>query len=286
MRVNLGGPPGVLWISPRSPLFEGAGMTAIGLVGSPIGFVMGADGRMRITDESRGGADQASLDSETDAAQKIFEIRDQDKTLAYAVSGFVKLDGFHLLDEIQKKIEWLSRREFDTCKKYLSALCSRLNDDINEARKNKTIETLPALYRTESGTAWKILDLFTVGYFRGAPSLIVSQFYHSDGVQVDFDVNSYPSNYAILSGSEPVRAAMYPNLTDARFSAYRKQLAEPVSLQDAAEYVSGYIAACSSDLAREIDYAKWKITGGDTHIAQVTPSEGFEWLVPPKKLGT
>lgn len=264
-------------------------MTAIGIVGTKAGFVIGADGRMRATDESRTMADQVSLASETDEARKIFEIIDRDRVLAYAVTGFVKLGAFLVWEEMRRKIAFLSSRDFGSCKKYVTALCDRLTDDLNQAAASHTTGPLPAgTYKTERGDAWKIFDIFTVGYFKGVPSLIVSQFYHSNGIRVDCDVNSYPYKSTLLSGSALVKEAMYPErggVADARFSAYTKQLSDSSSLQDAADYVKGYISACSSDLAREMDYDKWKIIGGHIHIAHVAPSS-FEWMRPPKQLAS
>ena len=53
------------------------------------------------------------------------------------------------------------------------------------------------------------------------------------------------------------------------------------SLQDGIPYVKGYVAACSCDLARELD-PKMSPTGGHIHIAKITPRGGFEWVRAPK----
>src|SRR5712691_5417775 len=54
--MQVGGPPGTLWISP-SVLHEETNMTAIGAVGiPPFGFVIAADGRKRLDYESRAKA--------------------------------------------------------------------------------------------------------------------------------------------------------------------------------------------------------------------------------------
>jgi hypothetical protein len=243
---------------------------------------------MIVPDESRATADQAALDSQTEEARKIFTIIDRDKTLAYAVTGFARLGKFHAWEEIRRKISLGSSEEFDSCKKYMTALCDGLVNDLNRAVADKTMGPLPSgVYKTEVGNTWKILDIFTAGYFKGKPSLVVSQIFHSDGIHADFDVNHYDPQSRVLSGSEVVRKAMYPEqgeAADPRFSAYTKQLTDSSSLRDAEDYVKGYIAACSSDLAREIDYEKWKIIGGRTHLAKVTLSNGFEWVTPPKRL--
>jgi hypothetical protein len=95
-------------------------------------------------------------------------------------------------------------------------------------------------------------------------------------------VNSVPPNYRLLSGSDAVRKAMYPdNLDqpDPRFAQYAKPIIE--SLPDAEDFIKGYISACSSDLGRELDAESWRITGGRTHLARITPERGFEWIILP-----
>jgi hypothetical protein len=112
---------------------------------------------------------------------------------------------------------------------------------------------------------------------------MIAQLWHKDDLEVHYDVNSYPSNYSFLLGSEAVRRAMYPNpgdVADARFAPY--SVKTPImSGQDGEKYITGYIAACSSDLGREVDPETWRITGGKTHVASITPHNGFEWIIPP-----
>src|SRR4030088_2873822 len=68
-------------------------------------------------------------------------------------------------------------------------------------------------------------------------------------------------------GSDAVRKAIYPDPggeADARFERYAVRT--PIkSQQDGEKYVTGFIAACSSDLGREIDPEAWRIIGGKTH---------------------
>lgn len=53
------------------------------------------------------------------------------------------------------------------------------------------------------------------------------------------------------------------------------------SLDDAATYAAGYVEACCSPLAAELDPKMGRMTGGHVHVAQVT-ADGFAWRVPPK----
>ena len=265
-------------------LFKETDMTTLGIVGTSEGFVIAADGRMTIDDETKRTTSTAAvLAMESEEAQKIFEIVDQEKTLGYAMAGFVTLDNFLLLEEIKRKLQWLSKRDFDTCKKYLTAVAEKVTDEINEAKRAKIIEKFPAYRRTETGEGWKIADLILVGYFKGAASLACAQFTHMDGVKAECDVNSLSPSSCLLSGSDTIRKAIYPdagNAPDARFAQYVKQ---PVrSLQDGEDYIRGFIAACSSELGRELDPECWRITGGHVHLAKITLKEGFAWVTPPK----
>jgi hypothetical protein len=143
-------------------------MTAIGVVGRSDGFVIGADGRMTLEDEEkRASTPPEILQEETEKAQKIFQVVDRNKTLAYGVTGFVTIDEFNLLREIRRKMDWLSIRDFDTCKKYVASVAEKLTDEINEAKHSATINNLPVSRRMESGDSWKIADLVVVGYFKG-----------------------------------------------------------------------------------------------------------------------
>jgi hypothetical protein len=69
------------------------------------------------------------------------------------------------------------------------------------------------------------------------------------------------------------------------FANFVKDLGPNPSLKDAEQYVRGYIEACSSPLALELDEAICKGIGGHIHVATITPSDGFRWVVPPLPRG-
>jgi hypothetical protein len=89
---------------------------------------------------------------------------------------------------------------------------------------------------------------------------------------------------AMLYGSEIVRNAMYLDMTrpvpDSPFAPVKTLEINP-SLDDAKDYLIGYISACSSDIARRLDYEKSKDTGGHIHVAKITLGNGCEWMIPP-----
>jgi hypothetical protein len=108
--MQIGGPPGTLWIFPPV-LYEEASMTAIGAVGTSEGFVIAADGRKRLDAESRATATPDDLALESDEAQKIFPITGGGKLLAYGASGLIHLGAVDVLAEIRNKIDLLSYRK-------------------------------------------------------------------------------------------------------------------------------------------------------------------------------
>jgi hypothetical protein len=138
-------------------------MTTIGAVGLKSGFVIAGDGRKKIADADRATAGADILELETEKAQKIFEITNPDKTLAYAVCGSLgDPRHFDLLHEIQTQIERFATRRFDDCKKYLNALGEKVNSAMNEAKRTGRTKFPEAAKFQESG-AWTILDVTFVG---------------------------------------------------------------------------------------------------------------------------
>jgi hypothetical protein len=88
----------------------------------------------------------------------------------------------------------------------------------------------------------------------------------------------------VLYGSGVIQQAMYDNygpIDNSPFAEYFKNPRTIDSFDDAEEYVKGYIEACSSPLALEMDEVGCKKIGGHIHIAEITRS-GFRWRIPPK----
>ena len=84
-------------------------MTALGVVGTEAGFVIAADGRMTLDNETkRTETPEAVLAMESEEAQKIFPITDTEKALAYAVAGFVNIDDFNVFETLKRKMTSLS----------------------------------------------------------------------------------------------------------------------------------------------------------------------------------
>jgi hypothetical protein len=64
------------------------------------------------------------------------------------------------------------------------------------------------------------------------------------------------------------------------FAGYTVTINQYSNLREAERYVKGYIEACSSAKALEMDPEICKKIGGHIHIAEITP-DGFRWRVPP-----
>jgi hypothetical protein len=124
--------------------------------------------------------------------------------------------------------------------------------------------------------------LVFVGYFNSIPSFVLLQFFNFGDLS-EFRVTTRIPLGATLLGSNLVSKAMFLDMTrpvpNSPFSPVKTLGINP-SLDDAKDLLTGYIAACSSDIARELDYESWKYIGGHTHVAKITPN-GFEWMIPP-----
>lgn len=280
--INLGGPPETVWIADRF-IFNDS-MTAIAIAGTSEGFVIAADGRMMLENEAqRLKAPAATLAMENEAAQKIFPIRSLHAEQAYAITGFVQQGNFAVMEEIKRKMAWLAHRSFDTAKEYLEVVAEKVTDEMNEAKQDGRISSFPCYGRSANGNAWTLMTLIVAGYFRNAPALTIAEFTHTEGKGAACDVNSTNPVTQILAGSELVRRAMYPNpgdVPDPRFADYVQQL--PLrSLIDAERLAKGFILACCSKLAGELDPESGRITGGKIHLAKITPESGFGWIIPP-----
>lgn len=260
-------------------------MTAIGVVGTPDGFIVAADGRMRLDDEARKTATAEMLSAESDYRQKIFQIAESQKNLVYAVTGHV-IDphGFDLLKIIRAQVTRLAHRRFSDCHEYIKTLSEKINEEINAAADSGLLERLPEINPVEWGKAWKIARIVFAGYFEKMPSLFLVEFFHYSGKESELRVSPFDSQFCLLFGSDVIVREMYQKnglaVPKSRFAQYFKQIGAGASLDDAQEYATGYIKACSSPLALQLDKAGCECIGGHIHVAEIT-TNGFKWRIPP-----
>lgn len=266
---------GELWITP-APAFKESAMTALGVHGTEHGLIMGADGRKRVDDASRGkNPELASHDSVE--AQKIFPIVGPDMVLAYAIAGNVIGDTppFDSLKECATLAERAKTQNYQDAKRLVNRFCKGLTDAINR------VGHFPQINQNQDGS-WKVVDLLFAGYFRSIPFVIYAEINHS-GKLAEFYSHSM-SPQGLLYGSGVVRQKMYDDFGNpVRNSPFAEFIQDPQqigSLNESEKYVRGYIEACSTELALSMDEAHCKKIGGHIHIAEIT-LDGFRWRIPP-----
>jgi hypothetical protein len=264
------------------PLYEvHTTMTAIAIASTAEGFAIAADGRLRFDDESREKESPQALTLETDKQQKIFPASFPQQAAAYAVSGSVfDPRGFDLPKIVDEQIDIVCARKFDVFSSCLKALGEEINRAINDAKRTGTFEAFPRIKKMDRSHAWIIASIYFCGYFNHFPCISQMDFFHFDG-DADFQVNEKSLDVPLVSGSEIVAHHMYCDPRDPRFSTFVLQRGQSPSLQNAKQVVRGYIEACSSPLGLELDEPICKGIGGHIHMATITKSAGFTWVIEP-----
>ena len=216
-----------------------------------------------------------------DHQQKLFEIGDSQKNLAYAVVGCtIDPSGFDLIKVVESQIARIRHRRFGDCRQYLLTLGDKTNSEINSAKQEGKIHAFPQLGRLEQSNAWKFARMEVAGYFDGRAILCRVEFFHYSRDRTEFSLFPYQHG-AVLSVSIVQRAMYHRNgdpVAGSRFSEYAKRLGSDPSLDDAEEYAVGYVKACCSPLAVELD-PKCNAMGGHIHVAEITTA-GLKWRVP------
>jgi hypothetical protein len=274
---------GDVYVFPRD-VFEKA-MTAIAIVDTGNGFLIAADGRVRLDDESRRTASAEMLAQENDEQQKIFQMGTPYESMAYAFRGSIRdWRGYDLLKITEAQMKAVSTRRFDDSRSYLKVLGGKINRQINEARRDGTLETFPQIRKMERTAAWHIASLHFCGYFENTPCLSHIDFFYYKG-DAQFDVHAPQLRSTQLFGSEIVMRSMYRDhpqaIQDSRFDRFAHKLGKTPLLEDARQFAQGYIEACSSPVGLEVDEPLCKGIGGHIHIATITTPEGFRWVIEP-----
>ena len=281
-------PSGILRC-PFPPWYRSLKMMATAIAYTRLGFAIAADGRQRW--EHAPTRDRSTREAESNTVQKVFEIAGKQAVLAYVVRGHVanRDRSFDLGVELKNQIALLRDKHFRNCRQFLEALSVKLERYIETAKEDGRIEEYAAA------------ELSFVGYFDGEPCWIDIQFRPfrdpmtgSHWAAASRDL--YPG-LCIASGSQLVREMISQG--DPRFAQFWKPFEGELSLQEAADFARGYIEACCSPLARELDPDCSGI-GGHIHVATVSPTDrslavprwlgfkkralptgGFRWLTPP-----
>jgi hypothetical protein len=257
-----------------------AKMTAIAAGITPYGIIIAADGRVRLDEESKAVASREMLDQETDCAVKIFEINRDDSRLAFAMAGDLADNdfSFDLRQKGRQAAEKLAGESFGTSQEFIERLASELVLEINEAKH------FPKNHRADG--AWLIGHVVFAGYFGEAPFITVAILNH-DEIESHYNVMTIP--HPLLYGSADVGHDMYSiretrlvPKEDSKFRQWQVRLSDKPSPNEMQRFCCGYIEACKSAVAPEMDKSIRKLIGGHIHVALVTPAF---WRIQPKQKG-
>ncbi len=249
------------------------------------GFLIAADGRAR--DEHGKKL--------SDSRQKIFPITDSNRALSCVIYGVPRITHptdetrviVDLVSEASSAIKSLSNSKASNLRSYTLKFSRLLHKVLLDAGKNnKGIRLYPTMnhYAEEPGTH-VISYVFFDGYYKNNPGRVNAVFFHRDQRlhAPNLDRQPLQEGYRIDGSALVADALLRPDF-DERLSAYRTPAMEKpkdFTLAEAAEVATNYIRACDSDVGREIDPVVCPGIGGHTHIATITPTDGFKWLIPP-----
>jgi hypothetical protein len=245
------------------------------------GFVIAADGRSA-------GPDGTVF---SDSVQKIFPIKSPGGVFAYSISGTVEVitdDGqqvaVSLVDEVRKSAESLTNQKTKNLTGYAVRLCRPICRALKDARESGRFSHYPTYEQGIPGERGDTIIRICIDGFRdGYPSSVVIRLFHENDQLCEPEIlaqTAYLELHRVYG--RPGIARLLWRTKDERFAAYRgRELSEGnVTLQDAVERSRYYIQACTDPEALAIDSACHAI-GGHIHIATITPSDGFKWVVEP-----
>jgi hypothetical protein len=267
------GSDGPIFLTPRDvvlPVIYCDSMpTAICVFFSSEGFVLGADGM------GNDGSDLAKY-----SEQKIFPTDCPSWNLAYGLSGLASVvddeTGADIFkEECQRIVEELKIKNPPDLGHYADYFAFALGEFVQK-RLSKD-----GLAQGQSSA------LHFAGYFKTFPAMAKRTLrFLQSGVIVSEREDKMPprlNDYFVVGSQKVARLLLDPNANE--FDKYKssgfKKMAENsvLSMQEALELATNYIAACSTDKARELD-PYCKTIGGQTSIATITQTEGFRWLEP------
>ena len=259
--------------------FRVEAMTAIASLYTPSGFVIAADGRCRSDDGLHN-------EFETEFAQKIFPVINEERTFAYSLIGFAGTNNgrFKMADELKKAADTLGNRRCEDGDVYVNKFGHLLQQAINKARRSGRLDELPANEHMPAEIRNQIFRLLLVGYFRRIPRQFETRFVRNEEDRVRFIVESPTLRkiHSAVTGSNIIARLLFED-RDPRFQRHEPPKPEWPTLDWAEAWTRGYIDACGDPLAAEIDPWCTRI-GGHTHIAEITLENGFQWRIPPRTI--
>ncbi len=259
-------------------------MTAIVRTLTREGFVLAADGR---NSEAIGGA------VISDSVQKLFPIKTLIGSFAYSIAGTINVitdDGtevaVNLIDEVRKSAESLATQKTKNLVGYAVRLCRPVCRALEDARKLGRFSRYPSYQPSvpsERGNT--IMRLCIDGFREGYPSSVAIRLFHENDRLCEPEIMTETNYVGLHRALAPVRligSILWEAEGDPRLAAYKgpQILPKDITLQDAIDRSRSYIQAHSDPEAIAID-DDCRSVGGHIHIATITPSEGFRWIIEP-----
>src|SRR5208282_185489 len=235
-------------------------MTATAICYTPFGFALAAEGRQRWQHSPT--RDEVVREDESDSVQKIFEMEVKQAVFAYTLVGDIasRDRSFDLGVELRNEATSLCGKKFSSGPRFIEALSAKLEDAIERAKREPRIEDYPAS------------EISFVGYFKDDPYWANVRFRRRGAGLLREVIRQelYPGLF-FVTGSPLIGNLI--SRGDPRFAQYARPPNGNPTLHAAAGLVRGYIEACCSPLALELDPENCRHIGGHIHVATVTPPD-------------
>ena len=256
-------------------------MTAIVHTWTPQGFAIAADGRCRRDGITR-----------RDTAQKIFPIESPIGSFAYTINGVAEIfigDSEEILvslaEETQRSAESLRGRRTSNLTGYAVRLVRPAFEALEDIWESINPQSHPSQPNLPGERGDTIFRLSLNGYHGEYPESVSVRLSHENGRLREPEVFPQPIQPGFHMAEAPapmIGQILWIDENDQRLSAYkgRRMYAHEITLADAIERSRLFIQAHSDLEAIAIDSNCLEV-GGHIHIATITPSEGFRWVIEP-----
>jgi hypothetical protein len=247
--------------------------TAIVRTFTPDGFVVATDGLAGMSDDGRVTGTQDP---------KVFRFGDADD-LAFSFAGSVQLGymgrvRFDFIQTFEAAVNIHSPDRSNNIMDYASLLATGAQRQLEAKRRSGAIRFTETSNERDPAGNFIIAGVFIDGYFKGVPARANLIFYHRGQVPYVQTAPEGFSSQPIVYGPDEVTKRFE---SDPGFSKYKTEpslsLHSSASLSKEIHLAKCIIEAHGSPEARAIDPI-CKYIGGRTHIATVTPGEGFKWV--------
>ena len=257
-------------------------MTAIIRTLTLEGTVLAADGR------NTGAVDGTVI---SDSVQKIFPVATANGTAAYCLCGTVNVISddrlrvvVDIADEIRKSAESLTNRRTGSLVGYATRLFRPVCTALRDAYEGGEFSQFASQPTSPFERGDTILRVYFHEYRDGLPSSVAVRLYQENGKLAEPEIVTEPL-LPIHRTDLPVPrigGIVLGGREEPTLAAYRQPNIEMTTctLNLAIERSRALIDAHTDPEAIAID-PLCRTVGGHIHIATITPSEGFKWVVSP-----